>query len=175
MAEVTITDLLIDLDVQIDELRETHGHLRKTADGVIKQMNEVESRLKELMAVKAVTSSIEERLRRRQSPRHASPPRPTIAEAAVAELVRLGGEAEMSALVEALSARGVLTGKEQRATLSTQLLRHPEQFRRVGPGRWALTGTAPVPAMRSGSSLMTLGRLMSPAAPLNASVEPFVT
>jgi hypothetical protein len=140
MAEPTIGQLIADLDRQMEVLNRQAAHLDKTIEGLAAEQAKLRAQISDLMVARVIAVSTGNRLHADENPVIAV--KPTITEAAEATLREQGGEADMQLLVQLLTEQGVLRGKERRATLSTQLLRHKDRFHSPRPGRWAL-GPAP--------------------------------
>jgi HB1/ASXL restriction endonuclease-like protein with HTH domain len=138
MPDLTISEFIEDLDRQMDELNRQAAHLSATIDGLAEQRARLLAQVNDLVVAKVIASSSNTRFLASTSDRLRETTRLTIADAAETVLREEGGQAEMAHLVTTLTERGILRGRERRATLSTQLLRHKGRFHSPRPGRWAL-------------------------------------
>jgi hypothetical protein len=140
MPEPTVVQLLARIDAQIDVLTRDLDHLEKTIRGLADQRRTLEARIAELTVTKTITASIGKSILDEDAITEGSgsPYKLTIADAAEGALRELGGEADLRTLVLMLTEKGVLQGRERRATLSTQLIRNRQRFHKVGVARWAI-------------------------------------
>jgi hypothetical protein len=160
MPEPTIADFVQAVEVQLTAAQRDAAHLTMTIKGLEARQAQLEEQISVLQATRTLALTLRKGLASGELasalaaeigqgvPDAATAPvarePATIADHAEVVLQQFGGEAEMSTLVRVLKEREVLRGREPRATLSTQLIRHPERFHRHPDGKWAL-GPGPQP------------------------------
>jgi hypothetical protein len=173
VSEPTVVEIVASMDEQLEALTQELDHLEKTRRGLTLQMDEVRRRMDELVVAKTIALSTSMSIKGRRDARsdrsaasQRSSDKVTIADAAENALREHGGEMEMADLVRQLSEAGVLRGKEQRATLSTQLIRHKHRFHREG-SRWALGPQTPIP--QAPAPVVNTGASTAPSIGLDTS------